>query len=186
MRSFRFSQSGATAVEFALVVPLLIMAMVEILQGGLYLFCYTAIEHATANSTRAILVGSLPSTASTSSGFRTYVVCNNLISVLSCDNVVTSLQAVNLGATGTGYSAFVNADESGLIQTVKNNATTSYCPGAPGTYEYLEVFYAVPLFSPIWRAVNSTVWNGSTVTFARAAAAFRNEPFTSASVSTGC
>ncbi|NEU13087.1 hypothetical protein G3T14_13185 [Methylobacterium sp. BTF04] len=186
MSRFYKSKSGSTAVEFALVVPLLILLMIEILQGGLYIICSAAIEKATADAGRSVMLGALTSASATSSGFRKTMVCGNLIAGLSCDNVVTSLQGTTLSGSGTGYSAFINATESALIPVTMDNSTASYCTGAPGTYEYLQVFYAVPIFSPIWKALGASTWNGNTVAFARAAAAFRNEPFTSASVTSGC
>jgi Flp pilus assembly protein TadG len=187
MSRFRRSSSGATAVEFALVMPLFILVFVEILQGGLYVFCYAALEKATADTSRTIMIGALTDTASTSNGFRTSVVCANLIAGLSCNNIVTSLQTTTLTGAGGGYSVFVNAAETSLVPVTMDNSQTAYCTGGPGTYGYIQVFYAVPLFSPIWIALKmGTPWNGSSVVFARAAVAFRNEPFTTASVSSGC
>jgi Flp pilus assembly protein TadG len=184
---FRQSSGGATAVEFALVMPLFILVFIEILQGGLYVFCYAALEKATADSSRTIMIGALTDTASTANGFRSAVVCRNLIAGLSCGNIVTSLQTTTLAGSGGGYSVFVSPDEKSLVPVPMDNAQTAYCTGAPGTYGYIQVFYAVPVFSPVWIALKlNTTWNGTSVVFARAAVAFRNEPFTTASVSTGC
>lgn len=183
---FRGARSGATAVEFGFVAPLFIMLLIEIFQGGLYVFCYAAIEKATADAARSVMIGSLDSDSATAAGFRSSNVCANLLGGLSCDNVVTSLQSTTMNGAGTGYGSFVNSAESALVDVSMNNGQNSYCTGAPGTYQYLQVFYAVPVFSPIWTLANSTNWNGRTVVFARASAAFRNEPFTSASVSSGC
>ncbi|MCJ2044807.1 pilus assembly protein [Methylobacterium sp. J-078] len=184
---FRRSSDGATAVEFALVIPLFCLLLIEIFQGGLYIFCTAALEKATSDASRAVMIGALSASASTASGFRTSVVCANLIAGLSCDNVVTSLQTTTLSGSGTGFSKFVSADELSLVPVTMNNAQTDYCTGAPGTYGYIQVFYAVPVFSPIWRTLaNATDWNGAKVVFTRAAIAFRNEPYTTANVATGC
>lgn len=181
------SKDGATAVEFALVIPLFILLLIEILQGGLYVFCSAAIEKATGDAGRAVMLGALPGTASSAEGFRNTVVCANLLAGLSCGNIVASLQTTTLSGSGTGYAKFVSADEKGLATTTMDNSTSAYCPGAPGTYGYIQVFYAVPVFSPLWATLaGTTTWNGNTVVFARSALAFRNEPFLSASVSTGC
>jgi Flp pilus assembly protein TadG len=186
-RQFGRTSSGATAVEFALVMPLFMLILVEILQGGLYVLCYAAIEKATADASRSVMLGALTSTAATSDGFRTSMVCANLIAGLSCSNIVVSLQTTTLTGTGTGYSKFVSADEKSLATIPMDNSQTQYCTGAPGTYGYIQVFYAVPVFSPVWIALgNTTNFNGATVAFTRAAVAFRNEPFTTTSVSTGC
>ncbi|MDB5647221.1 TadE/TadG family type IV pilus assembly protein [Methylobacterium sp.] len=187
VRNFRRASHGATAVEFALVMPLFVLILVEILQGGLYIFCYAALEKATADASRTVMLGALTNSSNTASGFRASVVCSNLIAGLSCNNIVTSLQTTTLSGSGLGYSKFVSADEKSLVVVPMDNSKTDYCTGAPGTYGYLQVFYAVPAFSPIWIALGSTTqWNGARVVFTRAAVAFRNEPFTTPSVSTGC
>lgn len=181
------AQGGATAVEFALLIPVFVLLLIEILQGGLYVFCAAAVEKATSDAGRSVMIGALPTTASTAQGFRNNVVCANLLAGLSCSNIVTSLQTTTLTGSGTGYSKFVTTDETRLIPLAMDNSQTEYCTGAPGTYGYIQVFYAVPVFSPLWSAAASAVtWNGSRVVFTRAALAFRNEPFTTTSISTGC
>jgi hypothetical protein len=42
---------------------------------------------------------------------------------------------------------------------------------------YIQVYYGMPVFSPIWWAVASQTWNGATVHFVGASAAFKNEPY---------
>ncbi|MGU3359672.1 TadE/TadG family type IV pilus assembly protein [Methylobacterium sp. M6A4_1b] len=187
VRRFRRASGGATAVEFALVMPLFILVFVEILQAGLYVFCYAALEKATADTTRTIMIGALTDSASTATGFRNSVVCTKLIAGLSCDNIVTSLQTTTLSGSGGGYSVFVSPDERSLVPVTMDNGKTSYCTGAPGTYGYIQVFYAVPVFSPLWIALKlSSPWKGGSAVFARAAVAFRNEPFLNPNFPTVC
>src|SRR4051812_27531485 len=99
-RRFGAARSGATAVEFALVGPLFLLALVEILQGGLYLFCSAAISKATTDAGRVVMLGALDSNSASADGFRSNSVCGNLLAGLSCSNVVTSLQSTTLGGTG--------------------------------------------------------------------------------------
>lgn len=176
--------SGATALEFAFVAPILFSAMLEILQGGFYLYCSAALERATATAARTIMVGGLTPAARDGAGFRASVLCPALMPGLSCNNVVTSLQTT--GLPYPGYGLFVTRDDSALLPVPMDNSQTSYCAGAPGAYQYLQVFYAVPLISPLWRASVGITWNASTVVFVRSAGAFRNEPYTGLSVQTTC
>ena len=179
-------ESGATAIEFAMVAPLMLLTIFEIMQGGIYVYVSAALDVATTKAARQIAVGNLGSSAATADGFRSSVLCPNLLPGMACANIVSSLQTAKEGYYGGGYATFVKPDQTGLIEVAKDNAQTPYCSGAPRAYQYLQVFYAMPVFSPVWRAALSTNWNGSQVAFVRAAAAFRNEPFTTASVSTGC
>ncbi|WP_082508133.1 TadE/TadG family type IV pilus assembly protein [Methylobacterium sp. Leaf113] len=184
---FRRSASGATAVEFAMVMPLFMLVFVEILQCGLYIFCYAAVEKATADASRAVMLGALTQDASTANGFRKTVFCTKLIAGLSCDRIITSLQTTTLTGSGGGFAAFINPEETGLVPVVMDKDRTPYCPGAPGTYGYIQVFYPVPVFSFLWLGLNlGTDSTFGKVSYARAAIAFRNEPFTTRNVQVPC
>lgn len=188
LAAFRDCRSGVTAIEFAVAGPILFVAMLEILQGGLFLYSSAAVERATVAAARAIQVGNLSTEkASTAANFREKVLCPALMPGMACSNVVTNLQTADMDKAG--YGAFVKPDLSGPIEVPMDNNQTSYCPALPKAYQYLQVFYAMPLFSPIWRSTVGQRWsgNGQTVVFVRAAAAFRNEPYTGGSfIITGC
>lgn len=77
---------------------------------------------------------------------------------LSCGNIVTSLQTALIGNGYPGYTAFVKSDLSSLVPVAMDNGQTSYCVGAPGAYQYLQTFYAVPLISPVWRTTVGVKW----------------------------
>ncbi|GJD77753.1 TadE/TadG family type IV pilus assembly protein [Methylobacterium gregans] len=187
LAAFRNCRSGATAIEFAVAGPILFLAMLEILQGGLFLYNSAAVERATVATARVIQVGNLdPKKAADAKNFREQVLCPALMPGMACHNVVTNLQTADMDKAG--YGAFVKPDLSGPVDVPMDNDRTSYCPALPKAYQYLQVFYAMPLFSPIWRSTVGQTWsgNGQTVVFVRAAAAFRNEPYTGGSFSTSC
>ncbi len=188
LAAFRDCRSGVTAIEFAVAGPILFIAMLEILQGGMFLYSSAAVERATVMAARAIQVGSLsPQTAADAKTFREQILCPALMPGMACSNVVTNLQTADM--TGAGYGAFVKSDLSALVAVTMDNKQTSYCPSAPGAYQYLQVFYAMPLVSPFWRSTVGQRWSvtDQTVVFVRSAAAFRNEPYTGGSfVVTGC
>ncbi len=95
------------------------------------------------------MVGALGTDSATADGFRSAEIRPQLGIGLTCANIVTSLKTADPSAGG--YYAFVKPDESGLVAVPMNNGATAYCPGKPGSYEYLQIFYALPVFSPIWR-----------------------------------
>ncbi|MGE8131468.1 TadE/TadG family type IV pilus assembly protein [Methylobacterium sp. NPDC080182] len=184
--TFRRNQSGAAALEFAMISPLILVAMLEVFQGAAYLYCSAAVERATSLATRTIMVGSLTPEASTAAGFKSTALCPALMPGLSCANVIISLQTATVGPSAPGYAAFVKADLSGLLPANMDSNQATYCAGSAGAYQYLQVFYALPLISPIWKLISGQNWNGKIVTFVRSAAAFRNEPYTGTSVTTSC
>lgn len=183
---FLRNRRGAAGIEVALVAPVVIFAIMEICQAGLYVFYRTTIEAATALAARKVMVGGLDGGASKAAGFRTGTLCP-LMLVGSCDNVVTNLATARLDDGSGGYRPFINANLTGLTAVNMDNSSTSYCVGGPGTYQYVQAFLAVPVFSPIWAAsADVKRFNGRKVVFVRGAAVFRNEPYTSASASSGC
>ncbi len=187
LAAFRDCRSGVTAIEFAVAGPILFIAMLEIFQGGLFLYSSAAVERATVAAARTIQVGNLdPKKAADAKNFREQILCPALMPGMDCANVITNLQTADMD--GKGYGAFVKPDLSGPVEVPMDNNQTSYCPALPKAYQYLQVFYAMPLFSPFWRSTVGQRRSGSgqTVVFVRAAAAFRNEPYTGGSFSTSC
>lgn len=58
MRRFRRDARGATAVEFAMVAPLLIAAIIFIIEGSRFLWTKQAIQEAASLSARCVAIGS--------------------------------------------------------------------------------------------------------------------------------
>lgn len=176
-------RSGVSAVEFALVVPAFIMLVIETLQLGFYFYTSASLDHATSSAARQILTGAVNQAGLTAAQFRTQVLCPALPGSMSCANVVTNILDVPEATSPGGFYAYVNASQTGITPPAMDNTKTSFCPGSSGSYVYIQVYYAMPVLSPIWTAT-ATNWNGSNVHFVSASAAFKNEPFQS--TGTGC
>lgn len=182
MARFAAARAAASAVEFALVLPVFLLLVVETLQLGLYFYTSASLDYATNAAARQILTGAVGQQALTAAQFRTQILCPALPGSMSCANVVTNIVNVPEATAPGGFYAFLNASQTGIaLPTAMDNTQTSFCPGTTGSYIYVQVYYAMPLLSPIWMAAASVTWNGSTVHFVGAAAAFKNEPFQLAS-----
>jgi Flp pilus assembly protein TadG len=168
--------SAIAAIEFAIVVPVFLILVVETMQLGYYFYASAALSRATTAAAREILTGSVTNQGLTAAQFRTQILCPLLPGSMSCANIVTNVQTVPEATSPGGFYAFVNAAKNGLTQPAMDNARTSYCPGAPGSYVVVQVYFAMPVMSPIWVAM-ATSWNGGLVHFVSAVAAFKNEPF---------
>jgi Flp pilus assembly protein TadG len=177
-------RSGVSAAEFALVVPAFLLLVVETLQLGLYFYISASLDHATSDAARQILTGAVGQAGLTATQFRTQVLCPALPGSMSCANIVTNVLDVPEATSPNGFYTYLNTTQTGIAPPSMNNALTSFCPGSTGSYVYIQVYYAMPVLSPIWMAAASVTWNGSTVHFVSASAAFKNEPFQS--TGTGC
>ncbi len=176
-------RSGVSAAEFALVVPAFLLLVIETLQLGLYFYTSASLDHATSDAARQILTGAVSQAGLTAAQFRTQVLCPALPGSMSCANIVTNILDVPEATSPGGFYTYLNASQTGITPPAMDNTKTSFCPGSTGSYVYIQVYYAMPVLSPIWTAT-AVNWNGSNVHFVSASAAFKNEPFQSAQ--TGC
>jgi Flp pilus assembly protein TadG len=176
---FGAQRSAATALEFAMVVPVFLVLVIETFQLGLYFYTSASLNYATSEAARQILTGAVGQQGLTAAQFLTNVLCPALPGSMSCANVVTNVVNVPEAIAPGGFYSFLNANQTGIAPpAVMENSQTSFCPGSTGSYVYLQVYYAMPVLSPIWMAF-AVSWNGGNVHFVSASAAFKNEPFQS-------
>ena len=181
----RRDRSGSVAVEFGFVGLLIVLLVLETVQAGFYFYSSAALERASTRSARQILTGSIANQGMTADDFRTKVLCPLLASGMRCSSVVTNIQTVSESLSPGGFYNYVNASQTGLITPAMDNTKTTFCPGQNGSYVYVQVYYAMPTFSPFWLALASTSWNGLNVHFIASTAAFKNEPFQLGSLYSG-
>ena len=83
-RQYRRSQSGVTAIEFAMVAPPFFALMMAIFEVGIMLFSEYVIEHGVGKASRMIRTGEVQAVPMNATQFRT-LVCGNLASYLECE-----------------------------------------------------------------------------------------------------
>jgi len=174
---FARHKTGSTAVEFGLIALFTLELVTEAMQAGLYLYTSAGLERATWSASRQIFTGSVSGQGLTAAQFRTNVLCPSISSVsLSCANLITNVQTVSEGVSPGGFYSLVNTAQTALIRPPLNNTQTSYCIGTDGSYVFVQVLYAMPVFSPIWKLF-ATTYNSAPSYIVQSTAAFRNEPF---------
>ena len=178
--AFLTATRGATAVEFALVSPLLFLTIFFIISVGYMLFMGQALDYATQKSARQIMTGQVQGQSLTQTQFRTQVVCPLLPSMFNCDNVIVNVQAVPTtdGNYPNEYNAFLNATQSGLAIPPLANSQTNYCPGQQQGYVYLQVLYPINIFLSFLSSSSvATTYLGKKAYLIMSTATFLNEPF---------
>lgn len=186
VRRIRDDAHGTAAVEFGLIGFLCIFLIVETMQAGLYFYTSGSLEMATTKAMRQVLTGNVAAGGLTAGQFRTNILCPLLPAAMPCSNVITNLRSVSQDPSSTGFYAFVTADQSAIILPTMDNTQTNFCAGTTGTVIYAQVYYAMPVFSPAWRALGATMFNGALAHFVGAASVFKNEPFQAGTQATGC
>jgi Flp pilus assembly protein TadG len=159
------ADSGATAVEFALIAPAFFALLYAILQTSLIFFAQQALQSATTQASRLVMTGQAQSQSMTAAQFKS-AVCTAATSLFNCSNLYVNMQ------TFTSFSsiAMLNPVSGGTF----NSGSMSYNPGSAGDVVVVQVFYQWPVW-PGPLGFNMSNMNGNTRVIV-GTAAFRNEP----------
>ena len=169
-------RSGVSVIEFAMLLPLFLGVMFMIAQIGLYFYTSASLYYATAKAARQVMTGSVANQSLTADQFRNNVLCPLLPGSMPCSSIVTNVQVVPAGNYGAGWTALTNAN--GLNTPPMDNSKTSFCIGSGGSLVALQVYYAMPVLGIPQMLPGATTFNGQSVVFIDATAAWKNEPFT--------
>lgn len=165
------ARSGSAAIEFAFVAPVFFLFLMGTMEVGIMFLASFVLQNATNDAAREIRTGQVQLGNVTQDQFRT-MICNGISPLLSCDsNLQIDVETIQ----SFGQAAITNpiTASGALDPTLKN-----WQPGTVCSIVLVRAFYtyevATPLLTPFLVNINS---NQHLLT---AAAAFRNEPYTTA------
>lgn len=169
---------GATAIEFALVAPLLLLSILFIMVVAAVLYINQTLDYATSQAARQILTGTAQSGSMDQATFKANL-CSNLPAVMPCANVIVNLYVVPQNTNPSGYYTFVKSDQSGLLIPPLTSGSGQYTLGGRGAYQYLQVIYPTTFLPRAFATMLSggVTYNGAPAYLTIATAAFRNEQF---------
>ena len=133
------SDSGATAVEFALVAAPFIALLVAILQTMVVFFAQRLLDEVVSQASRTIQTGQAQTSNLTQSQFTSWV-CQKTVILFTCANYmvnVTSYSSFSAASTATPTLTF---DSSGNVTN-----TWNYSLGSPGDIVVVQVLYQWPI-----------------------------------------
>ncbi len=187
LRRLSGDQSGATAVEFAIVSVPFLGLLFAIFQTSLAFFMQQGLVAAVDNASRQVLIGSVQANAgiTTWQNFRDQLICPATAtkslwpSFMSCSSLVVDVR------TATSFtSTSSNATNDSFLF---DGSGPQFKPGCQGQIVVVRVAYPMPAFLPLLTSnggggviVNKsglTSYNGSLVQMLTTASVFRNEPF---------
>lgn len=166
--AFARDESGATAVEFAMVVGPLLLMLFAIIELALVFLISSTLESATNKAARTIRTGAALSGGSTAITFRNSI-CANL-------GWLQSQCQADLNVDVRVFADFGSVNgpdpvENGVFKT----SNLVYAIGGPRDIVLVRAFYQWKLISPFLNGGLARLNNG--VTLVTAATTFRNEPF---------
>lgn len=167
-RSFARSRSGATALEFAIVAPVFLIALIGTMEVGIAYGAQAALQNSANQVARMVRTGQIQTAGITKDQFRT-LVCNNIQPLLTCDT--------NLQIDVESYNGFNNANFGSplLPNGGLNPNLNNFQPGNPCDVVLLRVFYTWHVITPLIGPLMADMPNNQMLM--SATAAFRNEPY---------
>ena len=164
--------SAATAVEFALVAPMVIALILGTIQIAVIYLAQAELENAAEQAARLVLTNQATSGSAGQASF-VNAVCGYLPALFTCSSVMVDLetQAVcpNSSDALTMAPPTLTYNASGQVTN-----TWNYSPGSGGSLEILRVMYQWPVFAGPLGVVFSDLSNGTLLL--TSTQVFQNEP----------
>jgi len=134
--------SGTTAVEFAIVAPLVIAIILESIQVAVIYLAQAELENAAERAARLVYTNQAPASQS---AFNT-TVCGYLPTLFSCSGVIVDLQSQSISANA---SDALTMTPPALTYNSSGQVTNSwnYSPGSPGQLAILRLIYRWPVYA---------------------------------------
>lgn len=160
---------AATAVEFALVAPLVIALILGGMQIAVIYLAQAELENAAQQAARIVLTNRAPAAGAAGQASFQSTVCGYLPALFTCSNVMVDLEAQSISAESSDALILTPPTLTyGSGGTVTNS--WNYTPGSPGKLMILRVMYQWPVIvGPLGLAfsdlANGTLFMSSTQVF---------------------
>lgn len=167
LNRFRKAQSGAAAVEFAIVALPFFFLLYAIIDVSLIFFASTTLENGIVAAARQIRTGQAQANNMTKEQFRG-LVCGEISMMLGCDT--------RLGLDVRKFNGFSNVTFGAALDGNGNlSGNMKFEPGSPGDVIVVRAFYTWPMMTPTVGAQFVNMAGGHRLL--EASIAFRNEPY---------
>jgi Flp pilus assembly protein TadG len=176
IRSLRSrSQSGAAAIEFAVVAPVLFLLLCGIIETGVIFFADSTLQNATDDTARLVRTGQAQNGNMTQAQFVAHVCgeMSGLLPLSTCEaNLAVDMQSFSNFST-MGFNPVLNPNGS------LNLGNMQYQPGTACQVVLVRAFYPWTIMTPLMSPLLQNVPGGKYLL--TASATFRNEPYMSGS-----
>jgi len=167
IKRFQKADSGATAVEFALILPLLVLIFMAILEVSLMFFATVNLDGAAIEAARRIRTGQTQQTANPETDFTT-TLCTQLNTMMDCADLF--------------YDSRTMASYSTISLAVTYDSVTGepdifgFATGGAGDIVVVRVMYLWPIQTPMLATLFETV-AGTNNRLLTSTVVFQNEPY---------
>lgn len=166
-RQFSRDDSGASALEFALLATPLLLLLLAVFQVAFVYFATFALEGATTKAARLVRTGQAQSL--TIDQLKDEV-CKELVAPLSCSGLQFDIRKyANFGEAGSGLTSPLDGSDN-------MKTDFSYDTGVGGEVMVVRAFYPLDIGALLPAQISLSNMSGNNRVLI-ATAAFRNEPF---------
>lgn len=162
-------ESGATALEFAIVSLPLLLLILGSLEYGIMFFAGQTLDNFTSQNARQLLTGSIQKQNLSSTAYRS-AVCANLPSLFNCSSLYIDVNTVSAYASANTSSPTIATDKNGNITTGWN-----YNPGGPGDVIVVRFVYLWPVIGLPYGVTLGPTSNGKVQLLSTVV--LKNEPY---------
>lgn len=182
-RRFRRAETGATAVEFALVALPFFMLLWAIIELGMVFFVDVTLDNAVGKMSRQIRTGEFQAAGGTADTFKS-AICDRMLWLQSGCSADLKVDVRTFEMFGDVKDAPPPTTEPASGDPEFNDANSCFQPGGPTNIVLVRAFYEWTLFTPV---LNQSLVNlGGNKRLLTAATIFRNEPFGAATEPPAC
>ncbi|MCP3399254.1 MULTISPECIES: TadE/TadG family type IV pilus assembly protein [unclassified Bradyrhizobium] len=166
--AFAGNDSGATAVEFALVAAPFLALIIALIQTFLVFFAQQMLESVVRQSARLVLTGQVQSAQMNQATFKQKV-CDQIVILFNCNGLMIDMQVATSWSSTNTATPTLTFDSKGNVTN-----TWQYNPGDAGDIVVLRVMYVWPVVLGPLGFNLSNLTNGNRLLMS--SAAFQNEP----------
>jgi Flp pilus assembly protein TadG len=133
---WRDAESGAGAVEFAMLSPVFIALILIAIQTAVMFLAKSELDLATQAAAREVMTGQVTTSAQLQTAL-----CNNIGGIFTCSNMMINMQSYSTLASMQTSTPTVNYNSGGAVS---NSWTTNF--GTAGSLMVMQVMYQFPVF----------------------------------------
>lgn len=166
-RFVALGNSGAAAIEFAIVGSAFMLMMLASFEFGYMLFVQSVLDNAARDAARLVRTGQAQNSGNAQNSFQT-LLCNDVGYLIGCGSIVYQAQVFN---DWTSAQTAINTPPTRDVNG--NFVSAGFSAGTPSQILVVTVTYNYPFFTPLV----GHFFGSSNSAFLMSTVVFQNEPY---------
>lgn len=160
---------GATAIEFAIVAPIVTGLLISVLETGVFFVAQQNLQDAAVQGGRLIMTGQAQTSGFSQAQFAA-AVCPNVQTLFTCANLMVDVQTASSFGSAVTSTPTLTYNSNGSVSN-----TWAYNPGTDGQIVVVRLMYQWPLVAGPFSLLLPNLTNGTSLMMG--VTAFKVEPY---------